>query len=216
MRVVLLGPPGAGKGTHAVDLSKEYGIPHISTGDMLRAAVKAQTEIGIKAKGFMDKGELVPDAVVVSIIRERLAGKDCKNGFLLDGFPRNNAQAKMLDEMLAGIGAPVQAVVYLETSNATIIRRLTNRRVCKSCGATYNVLTMPPKKEGVCDLCGGALYQRTDDLESTIMNRLKVYADQTADLIDYYKKKGLLKVVNGDLDRSAAYKEFQKTLASIS
>lgn len=215
MKLVLLGPPGAGKGTHAADLSKDYGIPHISTGDILRAAVKAQTAVGLQAKSYMDKGELVPDSVVVSIIRERLKEKDCTKGFLLDGFPRNIAQAELLDGMLAGIGAAIDAAIYLETSNAVIVRRLSNRRVCKSCGATYNVLTMPSQKEGICDVCGGELYQRTDDKEETIVNRLKVYQAQTADLIAYYKKKGLLKIVNGDLERGAAYAEFKKLIGAL-
>jgi adenylate kinase len=215
MKVVLLGPPGAGKGTHAADLSKEFGIPHISTGDILRAAVKAQTEVGLQAKSCMDKGELVPDAVVVSIIRERLKEKDCTRGFLLDGFPRNIAQAQLLDDMLSGIGTAIEAAVYLETSNGVIIRRLSNRRVCKRCGATYNLITMPSKMPGICDVCGGELYQRTDDAEETVLNRLKVYQAQTADLIDYYKKKGILKVVNGDLERAEAYSTFWKIMAAL-
>jgi len=215
MRVVLLGPPGAGKGTHAADLSKDYGIPHISTGDILRQAVKAQTEVGMKAKSYMDKGELVPDAVVVSIIRERLKENDCKKGFLLDGFPRNIVQAQLLDDMLTGISVAIEAAIYLETSNSVIIRRLSNRRVCKNCGATYNLITMPPKKPGICDVCGGELYQRTDDKEETILNRLKVYQAQTADLIDYYKNKRLLKVVNGDLERADAYSAFKKLLGAL-
>lgn len=200
MRLVLLGPPGAGKGTHAQVLSKDYGLAHISTGDMLREALRAQTPLGIEAKSFMEKGQLVPDKVVIGIVRERLTKADAKVGFVLDGFPRTPEQAEALDRTLSDVKMPLDAVLYFATSLPVVIGRLSGRRVCGKCGHTYHMTNFKPKKDGVCDLCGSALVQRPDDREDTIRERLKVYDAQTAPLIDYYRKKGSLTEVSGDLE----------------
>lgn len=210
MKLVLLGPPGAGKGTQSVVLSKEYGIPHISTGDILREAVKGGTQLGIKAKAFMDKGELVPDEVVTGIVVERLKKDDTKKGFILDGFPRTLKQAADLDAELKKVCSGIDIVIYFETSAKVAIARLSGRRVCKTCGFNYHVKNIPPKKEGVCDKCGGVLFQRPDDREDTVIKRLKVYEDQTKPLVDYYTKKGILKKVSGDLDVDDLFKALSK------
>ena len=199
MKLILLGPPGAGKGTQSVELCKRYGVPHISTGDILRQSVKAGLPLGLKAKSYMDKGELVPDEVVIGIVAERLKDKDTEKGFILDGFPRTVKQAIGLDEALKNIRSGIDMVIYFQTSSKVAIERLTGRRVCKNCGFNYHIKNMPPKKEGICDKCGGALYQRPDDNEATVLNRLKVYEDQTKPLVDYYSAKGILKKVSGDL-----------------
>ncbi len=214
MRVILLGPPGAGKGTHAVDLSKQFFWAHISTGEILREAVKQGTPTGVKAKSFMDKGELVPDAVVVGIVAERLKKPDCAEGFVLDGFPRNLAQARELDATLKTMGGGIDRVLNLQTDTAVIIRRLTGRRMCKNCNAGYNVFTLPPKKEGVCDACGGPLIQREDDKEATILNRLGVYDRETKDLIEYYRDKGLLQNADGNLEKEQAFGQIVRLLQS--
>ncbi len=214
MRLILLGPPGAGKGTHAVDLSKLFHVPHISTGEILRDAVKRGTDTGLKAKAFMNKGELVPDAVVVGIVAERLKDEDCQAGFLLDGFPRNMVQARDLDETLAEHGSRVEKALYLATDTGVILRRLTGRRVCKSCNAVYNVVTLPPKTEGLCDACGGPLVQRQDDQEKTVLNRLAVYERETKDLITYYKDRGILQTLNGNLEREEGFREIVQVLKS--
>lgn len=203
MRVILLGPPGAGKGTQAVSLAQATGLPHISTGDMFRAALKEGTALGLEAKKYMDKGELVPDEVVVGMVRERIQREDCAKGFLLDGFPRTLRQAKMLDETLAAAGQKIDLVVNMVCSAETIVQRLTGRRVCRKCGAIFHVRNMPPKVEGVCDVCGGELYQRDDDKEETILNRLEVYHRSTSGLVDYYRRRGVLKDVNADAPREA-------------
>ena len=200
MKLVLLGPPGAGKGTQSVILAKQYGVPHISTGDILRESVKKGASLGLKAKSYMDKGELVPDDVVIGIVAERLKLPDCKSGFILDGFPRTLKQAEGLDEALKNIASDIDLVLYFETSERVAITRLTGRRVCRKCGFNYHVKNIPPKKEGVCDRCGGELFQRPDDTEKTVRNRLVVYEQQTKPLIAYYEKKGVLKKVSGDLD----------------
>ena len=200
MKIVLLGPPGAGNGTQSVVLARKYGIPHISTGDILRESVKGGEPLGLKAKAYMDKGELVPDEIVTGIVAERLKAGDTKNGYILDGFPRTLNQARVLDEALAKAGSVIDMVVYFATSAPVAIARLSGRRVCKSCGFNYHVKNMPPKKEGVCDKCRSSLFQRPDDNEETVRNRLKVYDEQTKPLIDYYVKKGLLKRVSGDMD----------------
>jgi len=197
MRLVLLGAPGAGKGTQAKKLIDKYGIPQISTGDLLRAAVKEGTELGKQAKAIMDKGELVTDSIVLGMVKERLSKDDCKKGFILDGFPRNTAQAEALDKMLVEMGMPLTAAISVDVPSGDLMKRLTGRRTCKSCGQMYNVYFSAPKTEGKCDKCGGELFQRDDDKEDTINNRLKVYEAQTAPLIDYYTKKGINNSVAG-------------------
>jgi adenylate kinase len=204
MRLALLGPPGAGKGTQAKVLSEYYNIPHISTGDILREAVKAKTPVGMKAKEFMDKGGLVPDKVVIDIVAERVASPDCKNGFILDGFPRTGAQASALDPTLTRLGCPIDLALYFKTSIETIIQRLSGRRVCRNCAATYHVRNIPPKVTGKCDLCGGELYQRDDDKEETVRNRIKIYENTVPQVIEYYEGKGILRTVSGDMDVTEA------------
>lgn len=202
MRVVLLGPPGAGKGTHAGIVTETCKIPHISTGDMFRSAIKNGTPVGLEAKSYMDKGELVPDSVVCKMVEERISEADCSNGFLLDGFPRTMAQAKALDAALAAKGQKIDLVINLQCSDEVVLGRLTTRRVCRTCGAIYNVNSKPPKVEGVCDVDGGEVYQRSDDTVETITNRLSVYKAQTAELIDYYRGNGVLKDVKADVDKN--------------
>ncbi len=200
MNLVLLGPPGAGKGTQAKVLSEELGIAHISTGDMLREAVSKESALGKKAKEYMMKGELVPDGLVIDIVKERLTKGDVAGGFILDGFPRTLEQAKMLDTMLGNIKKKLDAVIYFRTSLEMSILRLSGRRVCRACGANFHTKNIPPKKIGVCDYCGGELYQRKDDFEETVRRRWSVYMEETTPLIDFYKKHGLLEEVSGDLE----------------
>lgn len=197
MRLVLLGAPGAGKGTQAKKLIEMGAIPQISTGDLLRAAVSAGTQLGVEAKSYMDKGELVPDSVVLGMMKERLGADDCQKGFILDGFPRNTAQAEALDGMLASLGMPLDSALSVDVPLEDLMKRLTGRRTCRDCGQMYNIYFSPPAVEGKCDKCGGELYQRDDDQEETIQKRLEVYTQQTAPLIDYYSGKGILKTVNG-------------------
>jgi adenylate kinase len=197
MRLVLLGAPGAGKGTQAKMLIEKYKIPQISTGDILRKAVADGTPLGKEAKAIMDKGELVPDKIVLGLVEERLKQGDCKNGYILDGFPRNTAQAEALDKMLKDLGMPLDSALSVDVPKEDLMKRLTGRRTCKSCQQMYNIYFSPPKKEGVCDKCSGVLFQRDDDKEETIKKRLDVYDSSTAPLIDYYKKKGNLKSVMG-------------------
>jgi adenylate kinase len=197
VKLILLGPPGAGKGTLAKTLADAYKVPHISTGDIFRAAIKEGTPLGKKAKSFLDSGGLVPDEVTIGIVTERLQAPDCAAGFLLDGFPRTVAQADALSQFLAGRQLSLDAVVNLEVPDEAILRRLTGRRVCKNCGAPYHTESMPPKTAGVCDRCGGEVYQRADDAPETVAQRLKVYAQQTAPLIQYYQQRGLLLSLDG-------------------
>ena len=197
MNLILLGPPGAGKGTQAKMMVEAYGIPQISTGDMLRAAVKNQTELGMEAKKYMDAGGLVPDEVVIGLVRERLSEDDCAKGFMLDGFPRTVPQAEELDKVLAGLNKGIDHVVSIEVPNEELMGRLTGRRTCKACGSGFHMVFDPPKQDGACDKCDGELYQRDDDNEETVGNRLKVYEDQTKPLIDYYSGKGLLRPIDG-------------------
>ena len=211
MRLVLLGPPGAGKGTLAQVLSKDRQLPHISTGDMLRDSLRAATPLGLKAKEYMEKGALVPDQVVIGVVRERLKKKDTQKGFILDGFPRTSEQAESLDGTLKDLGMPLDLALYFKTSLQVVIRRLSGRRICSKCGHTYHVVNFRPKVEGLCDLCRGDLMQRPDDREEAIENRLKVYEKQTAPLIDYYKKKKFLAEVSGDLEVD----DLKKALAEI-
>jgi adenylate kinase len=197
MRLVLLGAPGAGKGTQAKKLIEKYGTPQISTGDILRKAVTDGTPLGKEAKSYMDKGELVPDSVVIGLVKERLAKDDCKNGFILDGFPRNTSQAQTLDGVLAMMNTPITVALSVDVDKDDLMKRLTGRRTCRKCQQMYNVYFSTSKKDGICDKCGGELYQRDDDKEETIKNRLDVYEKSTAPLIDYYRKKGILKSVMG-------------------
>ncbi len=197
MNLILLGPPGAGKGTQAKLLTKRFTIPQISTGDILRGAVKEQTSMGLKAKGYMDSGALVPDEVVVGIVEERLAKPDCSAGFILDGFPRTVAQADALKQMLAGLGKSIEHVVSIEVDKNELLERITGRRTCRVCGKGYHVAFGPPKLAGKCDDCGGELYQRDDDSEETMRKRLDVYEEQTAPLIAYYSRESLLRTIKG-------------------
>lgn len=198
MNVILLGPPGAGKGTQAEGIVKEFGLVHISTGDMLRAAVKNQTEMGLKAQEYMTAGALVPDEVVIGIVRDRIAEPDVADkGFLLDGFPRTVNQAEELDKVLSSMDKSIDAVVNIVVADEELLSRLTGRRICKSCQKPYHVMFKPPKADGVCDDCGGELYQRADDTIETVKNRLDVYHNQTAPLIGYYKNQSILVDIDG-------------------
>ena len=207
MNIILLGPPGAGKGTQAKFISEKYSIPHISTGDIFRKNIKEKTPLGINAKEYIDKGELVPDSITISIVEERIKEKDCKNGFLLDGFPRTVYQAEALDAVLEKMGSKIDYVINIASSEKEIIERLTGRRVCKVCGAGYHVTNIPPKKEGICDVCGGKLIQRDDDKLETIKNRLRVYESQTRPLIDYYTNTKILVSVDGDKGLESVFKD---------
>lgn len=198
MRTILMGPPGAGKGTQAEALVAKFEIPHISTGDMFRAAIKAGTPLGLKAKEYMDAGGLVPDEVTIGIVEDRLKQPDCAKGFLLDGFPRTVAQADALREIIANLGLVLDGVINIEVDEEKLLERLTGRRICRQCGATYHTVFNPPAKEGVCDKCSGELYQRSDDTLETAQNRLRVYNEQTEPLINYYRSQGLLKGIEGD------------------
>ncbi|NLC77814.1 MAG: adenylate kinase [Clostridia bacterium] len=198
MNLLIMGPPGAGKGTQAETLTAKLSIPHISTGDMFRKAISDGTELGKKAKEYMDAGQLVPDEVTIGIVKERLSEEDCQKGFLLDGFPRTVPQAEALEGILRELGMELDAVLNVAVPDEKLVARLTGRRICRQCGASYHVLFNAPKKEGICDTCGGELYQRSDDSEETARNRLSVYHQNTAPLIDFYAKRGLLKEIDGD------------------
>jgi len=200
MNIVLMGLPGAGKGTQADKIVEKYEIPHISTGDMFRAAIKGGTELGLKAKSFMDEGALVPDEVTIGIVRERLSKADCEKGFLLDGFPRTVPQAKALDALLSDLNKDVEHVLNVQVEHEELIKRLTGRRICKECGTAYHLIFNPPEVDGVCDKDGGELYQRADDNPETVTNRLEVNMKQTQPLLDYYGDKGVLTNINGQQD----------------
>lgn len=208
MNIVLMGLPGAGKGTQADKIVEKYDIPHISTGDMFRAAIKGKTELGLKAKSFMDQGALVPDEVTIGIVRERLSKPDCEDGFLLDGFPRTVPQAEALESLLADIGKRIEHVVNIKVEQDELIARLTGRWICKVCGTAYHTVFNPPQSAGVCDKDGGELYQREDDKPETVKNRLKVNMEQTQPLLDFYGSKGVLENINGQQD-------IQKVFADI-
>ena len=213
MRLLIMGRPGAGKGTQAANIKEYYGIPHISTGDMFRAAIKEGTELGKLAKSYMDKGALVPDEVTIGIVKERLLKDDCKKGFLLDGFPRNVLQAEALDSFMKEQGISLDAVLDVNVDASILIRRIVGRRICKTCGATYHIDFNKPKKEGICDNCGTPLIQRADDTIETAGSRLEVYDKQTAPLLAYYEKQNLLKTVNGDQELNKVFEDIKAVLA---
>ncbi len=216
MYILLMGPPGAGKGTQAERLIAEYGIPQISTGDMFRAAVKSGTALGKEAKSYMDKGALVPDSVTVGIVKERLAEDDCKKGWILDGFPRTTAQAAALDAILHDMGITLTAVLKNQAEKEGLVRRVCGRFVCRKCGASFHKEFRPPKQEGICDTCGGELYQRDDDKEETVKQRLSVYESSTAPLIDYYKASGVLYDIDGDKSMDEVYAQIVSALEKAS
>lgn len=213
MRLLIMGRPGAGKGTQAANIKEYYGIPHISTGDMFRAAIKEGTELGKLAKSYMDKGALVPDEVTIGIVKERLLKDDCKKGFLLDGFPRNVLQAEALDSFMKEQGISLDAVLDVNVDASILIGRIVGRRICKTCGATYHIDFNKPKKEGICDNCGTPLIQRADDTIETAGSRLEVYDKQTAPLLAYYEKQNLLKTVNGDQELNKVFEDIKAVLA---
>lgn len=212
MKIVFMGPPGAGKGTQAEKIIENYQIPHISTGDMFRKAIKDQTELGMEAKRYMDQGALVPDHVTIGIVKDRLSESDCKSGFLLDGFPRTVDQAKALDEILTSLDSKIDYVINIDVDLNILKERLTGRRICRSCGATYHKIFNPSAVEGVCDKCGGELYQRKDDNEETVGNRLDVYVSQTKPLLDYYSLAGNLVNINGQQSIDLVFEEIQNVL----
>ncbi|KIL72066.1 adenylate kinase [Bacillus badius] len=215
MNLVLMGLPGAGKGTQAERIVEKYDIPHISTGDMFRAAMKEGTELGLKAKSFMDAGALVPDEVTIGIVRERLSKPDCQNGFLLDGFPRTVAQAEALEGILEALGKKIDYVINVDVDKDILMARLTGRRICKSCGATYHLVFNPPAAEGKCDRCGGELYQRADDNEETVQNRLDVNLKQTEPLLDFYRQKDYLKDINGQQEIGKVFEDIDQLLKGL-
>lgn len=212
MFMIIMGPPGAGKGTQAVNIVEAYKVPHISTGDMFREAMKNETEMGKLAKSYIEKGELVPDEVTVGIVKERLNEKDCENGFLLDGFPRNEAQAVALDEILKDLNKTLDFAINIKVDNEKLIKRIVGRRICKKCGATFHIEYNKPMTEGICDVCGDNLIQRKDDTVETASNRLNVYDKQTAPLLDYYSKQGLLVNIDGDQSLEKVFEDIKKGL----
>lgn len=212
MKIIMLGAPGAGKGTQAKMIADKYGLPHVSTGDIFRANIKNGTELGKEAKGYMDQGLLVPDELTVKLLLDRVAQEDCKKGYVLDGFPRNIPQAKVLDQALAGQGERIDYAVDVEVPDEHIINRMSGRRACVGCGATYHIANVPPKKEGICDVCGENLILREDDHPDTVTKRLTVYHEQTQPLIDYYKEKGVLKSVDGTLPMEEVFDAITRIL----
>ncbi len=212
MKIIMLGAPGAGKGTQAKQIADKYKIPHISTGDIFRANIKNGTELGNKAKSYMDQGLLVPDELVVDLVVDRVKQEDCQNGYVLDGFPRTIPQAEALDGALEAIGEKIDYAIDVEVPDENIVRRMSGRRACVSCGATYHLVHIPPKAEGICDKCGSELILRDDDKPETVEKRLKVYHDQTQPLIDYYTKKNVLVEVDGTVDMSDVFTAIVKIL----
>lgn len=212
MKLILFGPPGAGKGTQAKLLIEKFGLPHISTGDILRSEVKNNTDLGKQAKSFMDAGKLVPDSLVTEMVRKRMRSSDLGKGFILDGYPRTESQAKALDEILEG---GIDMAIYLSTSEGVVVQRLTGRRVCPKCGTNYHMTNMPPKKDMLCDQCQVGLFQRPDDNESTVKNRLQVYLNESSAVLDFYKKQGRLERVSGDLDSDEVFSFISKKIAAL-
>ncbi|MDQ0156979.1 adenylate kinase [Robertmurraya andreesenii] len=215
MNLVLMGLPGAGKGTQAEKIVEKYAIPHISTGDMFRAAMKEGTELGLKAKSYMDQGALVPDEVTIGIVRERLSKEDCQKGFLLDGFPRTVPQAEALESILSDLGKRLDYVLNIEVDREILMERLTGRRICKSCGSTYHLVFNPPAQEGVCNRCGGELYQRADDNAETVQNRLQVNIEQAQPLLDFYETKGYLRNIDGQQDITKVFDDIDSLLGGL-
>lgn len=215
MNIIIMGLPGAGKGTQAAKIIKKHSIPHISTGDMFRLAIKNETDLGRQAKAFMDQGELVPDEVTVGIVKERLSQSDVKNGFLLDGFPRTVEQAEALNNIMTELNSQIDQTIYVEVPEEELMNRLTGRRICETCGATYHLVFNPPKTEGICDLDGGKLYQREDDNPETVQNRLEVNIKQTAPLLDFYKGLGVLATVDGSKDIEEVFEEVDEILNGL-
>ena len=213
MKIIMLGAPGAGKGTQAKMIADRYNVPHISTGDIFRANIKNGTELGMEAKKYMDQGKLVPDELTVKILLDRVAQGDCKNGYVLDGFPRTIPQAEVLEEALNKIGDKIDYAVDIDVPDGNIINRMSGRRACVTCGATYHIVHVPPKKEAICDRCGSELILRDDDKPETVKNRLKIYHDQTQPLIDFYTKKGILKSVDGTQDMNDVFAAIVAILA---
>lgn len=212
MKIVMLGAPGAGKGTQAKMIAEKYTIPHISTGDIFRANIKEGTPLGLEAKSYMDQGKLVPDELTVKILLDRVSKDDCKNGYVLDGFPRTIPQANVLKEALAKQNDKIDFAINVDVPDENIVRRMSGRRACVTCGATYHIEHVPPKKEGICDKCGSALILRDDDKPDTVLNRLKVYHDQTQPLIDFYNNEGILKEVDGTIDVKDVFESIVKIL----
>lgn len=205
MKIIMLGAPGAGKGTQAKMIADQYGMPHVSTGDIFRANIKNKTELGAEAKKYMDQGLLVPDELTVKILLDRVARADCRNGYVLDGFPRTIPQAEVLDQALEKIGDQIDFAVNVSVPDENIVKRMSGRRACVGCGATYHIEHIPPKKEGICDTCGMELILREDDKPETVQNRLNVYHSQTQPLIEFYQKKGILQTVDGTVDMKAVF-----------
>ena len=215
MRLLIMGAPGAGKGTQAALIKEEYNIAHISTGDMFRKAIMEKTPMGVVAATYIEKGNLVPDDVTIALVRERLQEKDCNNGFLLDGFPRTYEQAVALDKILNDLHIKLDAVINISVNDEYLVERITGRRVCEKCGASYHIKAAKPKVDGVCDMCGGKLIQRKDDEEETIKNRLKVYYQKTKPVLDYYLEKGLVKNVSGVGDIEDIFNNIKESLGEI-
>ncbi|QQD84263.1 adenylate kinase [Jeotgalicoccus sp. ATCC 8456] len=215
MNIIIMGLPGAGKGTQAAKIIKKHSIPHISTGDMFRLAIKNETDLGKQAKEFMDQGELVPDEVTIGIVKERLSQSDAKGGFLLDGFPRTVEQAEALNKIMEELGSQIDQTIYVEVPEEELMNRLTGRRICETCGATYHLVFNPPKTEGICDLDGGKLYQREDDNPETVQNRLEINVKQTAPLLDFYKELGVLSTVDGSKDIEEVFEEIDEILNDL-
>lgn len=212
MRLILLGPPGAGKGTQAEFIVDQFQVPHISTGDIFRKNIKEGTDLGLRAKSFIDQGALVPDSLVVEIVEARLQEADCENGFLLDGFPRTEYQAVELDKVLEKSGVSLTAVINIKVNPELLVSRAVGRRICRSCGATYHVKNNPPLREGVCDKCDGELYQRSDDVEETVANRINIYVNETSPLIHYYEERGKLVNIDGEQDIKVVSADIVKAL----
>ena len=215
MRLLIMGAPGAGKGTQAVFIKNAYNIPHISTGDMFRSAIKNSTPLGVMAKSYIDKGLLVPDSVTIGLVKERLSEADCIGGFILDGFPRNLYQAEELDKLLLELGVKLDACLNIDVDQSVLTKRIVGRRVCPKCGASFHVENLKPKVEGICDYCGAQLIQRKDDTLETVTPRLEVYNTSTAPLLDYYKKQGILKSVDGEGEVEQIFANIKKTLGDV-